>query len=189
MSESELTGLAQPTKVMPRPKRDRDAKGRLLPKDAASTSPMADRQSEATPEATETQDELGPRPEGSLGIRQSRLRAPKRDGYHRRFINDWPGRIAEARTYGWSHVDENGKPWARNVGTQHGGGVLQSYLMEIPIPWYNATQKEKQIPLDDVDDQIYRGTHKADDSDNRYVPKDGAGQPIIKFNVQRGTGQ
>ena len=112
-----------------------------------------------------------------FGQQALKLDYEQREGYQRRWINDTPGRIRRAMQGGWVHVEENGKPV--DYGVSSGG--LKAFLMEIPNEFYDEDFEQKQEKLNEVDDQVYRGTHKQEAGDKRYVPP-GA----IKVGVQRG---
>lgn len=166
---------------------------------AGSTSPLADQrpphqqqqaqqaaqQAQGAPNPDEAAEALarparpGRKP---LGRQEAKLAYPERPGFKRRWINDKPGRVNDAKLAGYSHVEEGGsKPVERTVGTAEHGGGLKAYLMEIPVEFYNEDFAEKQQSLDEIDGEIFRGTFKQEPGDNRYVPQGG-----IAMRVQRG---
>lgn len=112
-----------------------------------------------------------------FGQQAKKLDYSQREGFQRRWINDYPGRIQRAQRGGWVHVEELGKPVESNVGSQG----LKAFLMEIPNEFYEADFEAKQEKLNEVDAQIYHGTHKQEAGDRRYVP-----EGAIKVGVQRG---
>jgi len=121
-----------------------------------------------------------------LGRRRAKLEYPARPGFHRRWLNDVPGRIDDAKAGGYAHVKdkEKGKPVMRIVGTKEGGGGLVAYLMEIPDALWNADFAKKQEDLDELDAQIFRGSYKQGADDKRYIPSIG-----IHAHVEKGPGR
>jgi len=115
-----------------------------------------------------------------LGRREAKLHYPPRAGFVRRWINDWPGRVENAKAGGWKHVEEHGKPVTRNVGVAESGGPLHAYLMEIPRQFYDEDQADKTQGLNEIDAQIYGGTFNAEPDDKRYGE--------VRARVQRGQG-
>lgn len=107
-------------------------------------------------------DEAAKRPlRVPLGTRKI-LTAPKRKGYHRRFVNDTGDRIETFLAAGWQIVTDDdvevgdpragkakkmGSPVSKNVGQ----GVT-AYLMEIEHSLYDERQEEKER-------EIRRGEH------------------------------
>ena len=72
-----------------------------------------------------------------------KLAAPEREGFHRRWVNDKPGRVAMFEELAYSHVrdtsiksDGTDDRIRRLVGTQEGGAPLYAYLMETPNEEY-----------------------------------------------------
>lgn len=121
-----------------------------------------------------------------LGQRRSKLRVPQRDGFVRRWVNEVPGRIADALAGGYAHVlDKAGKAMEMYVGTAERGGGQIAYLMEIPVEFAEEDNRLKQESLDEVDKAIYGGTFDAEDDDARYRPKSAP----IKFGTVRGLGR
>lgn len=111
------------------------------------------------------------KPFGSL---EQKLAYPEREGFHRHWFNDIPGRVERALEAGYEHVkDKEGKNVCKNVGTAEGGGALVGYLMEIPEEWYLQDQAAQQAQVDSVEDTIKRGEFESKEGDGRYVPKQG----------------
>ena len=94
------------------------------------------------------------RPFGSLA---QKLHYAQREGYHRHWFNDSPGRIQRALDASYTHVLENGKPVSRPVDVAPGGGALMGFLMEIPKEWWEADQKEVQDRIKEQEEGIIRG--------------------------------
>ncbi len=131
-----------------------------------------------------SRDGTGRRKRVPLGTAQPKLVAAHRPGYVRRFVNDWPGRLARANVAGYEHViDENaeedeGRASYRSeiVGVNEDGSPLKAYLMEIPEEYYREDQMEKDKPLAQFDEELRRGNiREADqkDADRYYVPDTG----------------
>lgn len=102
-----------------------------------------------------------------FGSTDQKLAFPKRDGYHRHWFNDEPGRIYQAKEAGYDHVaDSDGRPASRVVGVNKGGGPLLAYLMEIPVAWWNEDMERGQVQIDEKEKGIKRGMiTKADPKD------------------------
>jgi len=103
-----------------------------------------------------------------------------------RWINDKPGRLQRAEQAGYEFVEDptlqvgegsdNGNSArdsrvSRLVGRNEKGGEQYAYLMRIKREWYEEDQEAKQEAIDEVDEAIRHGRHKA--GENSYVPKDG----------------
>lgn len=118
---------------------------------------------------------LPPRPNRKpFGALEQKLAYPAREGFHRHWFNDSPGRVARALEAGYEHVKGNdGKNVSRIVGTAEGGGALSAYLMEIPEEWYKADMAEQQRQVDEKENTMRRGALEAQEGDGRYVPKQG----------------
>ncbi len=127
-----------------------------------------------------------------LGTPRSHLTAETREGYHRHWINDKPGRLELAIDGGYEFVkDKNGKVGehgnlgshdlgsmvSRIVGTNEGGTPLRAYLMEIKQEWRDEDVKAKLSIAYEIDNQIRNGQAGDDGNeygnDHRYVPEEG----------------
>jgi hypothetical protein len=102
-----------------------------------------------------------------FGSTDQKLAFPPRNGYHRHWFNDEPGRIYSAEQAGYDHVKGiDGKPVSRIVGTRQGGGAILAFLMEIPEEWYQEDMKRLQDEVDRKEAGIRRGNvEKADPTD------------------------
>ena len=122
-----------------------------------------------------------------LGVPRSKLTVPQREGYHRRWINDVPGRLHAAGQAGWEYVEDPdlhvgdgaesgnsdmGSRVSRLVGKTESGGPLRAYLMEIKQEFYEEDQAAKLAVVDETDRAIREGKI-GDDQEGRYVPKGG----------------
>jgi hypothetical protein len=122
-----------------------------------------------------------------LGVPRSKLTAPKRPGYERRWINDdAKGRLHHAKEGGYTHVedpnllvgedgggDKTDSRVSRIVGKRDDGKPLRAFLMEIPSELYKEDQASKQAELDEVDRAIRKGRLVSQGEEHRYVPDEG----------------
>src|SRR4051812_47316603 len=90
------------------------------------------------PRAEETEAAPRVRPTRKpFGGVELKMAYPQREGFHRHWFNDVPGRVQRAQEAGYTNVTGNdGKPVSMVVGTAEGGGALVAFLMEIPEEWY-----------------------------------------------------
>ncbi len=100
---------------------------RMSPADLAADTPPA-----AAPDAPPR------RTRKPFGSQEQKLSWPEREGFHRHWFNDEPGRLIRANEAGYEHVHDpaTGKNVCTVVGIARGGGPLTAYLMEIPLQWY-----------------------------------------------------
>jgi hypothetical protein len=123
----------------------------------------------------EIQADTGPRKSARkpFGAMTLKLAYPDRPGFHRHWFNETAGRIQRAEEAGYTHVEANGKPVQKVVGTAEGGGPLNAFLMEIPQEWYHEDMAAQQREIDDKEKAIKRGELESQEGDNRYVPNQG----------------
>ena len=96
-----------------------------------------------------------------FGSREQKLAYPDRQGYHRHWFNDDPGRIERAKEAGYEQVhDDKGKPVSCVVGTARGGGALVAFLMEIPLEWYQEDRDDQDSVVHDLMGQIRKGEYE-----------------------------
>lgn len=108
-----------------------------------------------------------------FGAMTQRLAYASREGYHRHWFNDSPGRLIRALQAGFKHVrdEHTGSNVSRPVGVAIGGGALMGYLMEIPEPWWRKDMALLHKRVDEVDDSIRRGNIEGNvGQDGRYIP-------------------
>ena len=122
-----------------------------------------------------------------FGSHVQKLAYAQREGYHRHWFKDSPGRIARALEAGYSHVKgEDGKNVSQHIGLAEMGRGLDGYLMEIPIEWYKEDQALKDAKRDDIDKKLRRGVVAgvAPGQDGAYLPmnKSGTIGPDVKMN-------
>lgn len=109
-----------------------------------------------------------------FGSQIQKLAYPAREGYHRHWFNETPGRIDDALAAGYTHVeDKEGSKVKRVVGVSEGGTALMAYLMETPEEWYKEDMAAQQALINATDEAIRRGTVAASPGDGRYVPDRG----------------
>lgn len=109
-----------------------------------------------------------------FGSQQQKLAYPVREGFHRHWFNEEPGRIDKALEAGYSHVeDKEGRKVQRVVGVATSGSALMAYLMEIPEEWYKEDMGLQQKLIDEQADAIKRGALESTPGDGRYVPSRG----------------
>lgn len=120
------------------------------------------------------------RPRASVGGFGTKLSAPSREGYQRRFVNDTGNRIAEMEALGYTLVEEPGvqsfDPGSRInrlAGTKDGGAPLKTYLMETPIELYQQGRSEMEEENAVVDRAIVTGKDSAGGLTDRetYTPQ------------------
>lgn len=133
-------------------------------------------QSAAAVAAVEVQADAGlpqrpaRKPFGSMSLK---LDYPQREGFHRHWFNDVPGRVSRAQEAGYEHVKGNDqKNVSRTVGTAEGGGALTAYLMEIPEEWYHQDMASEQHVIDEKEEAIRRGKPEGE-GEGQYVPSQG----------------
>jgi hypothetical protein len=118
-----------------------------------------------------------------FGVANSKLGINREiEGYHLRWINDTPGRLAMAQDSGYEFVtpDEVGRvPLDREKTkvkelvdtTSKDGNPTYAYLMKIKQEWYEEDKKIREEQQDQFDDAIRAGS--IENSAGRYVPKGG----------------
>lgn len=126
-----------------------------------------------------------------LGVPRNKMMARAPDGYVGRWINDEDNRLHHAQEGGWTFVRDKSKigegsdssdtdlglQTSMLVGTNQDGTPLRAYWMLIKKEWYEADQREKLKPVDEIEKAIKRGKYEPTGSDldtsNTYVPKSG----------------
>ena len=109
-----------------------------------------------------------------FGGTEQRLAYPARDGFRNYWFNDIPGSIRRAERAGYAHVldPQTGEPVRVITDTTTAGGRY-SYLMEIPIGWYQEDKALQAAELDRRLTDIRKGQAGPGASDNRYIPQQG----------------
>ena len=117
------------------------------------------------PEAQETAANPSKRRRrASVGGHATKLEAPARPGFTRRWFNDLNNRIAEGDDLAYDHVTEQGiktddpsSRVRRLVGTKANGEPLYAYLMETPDELYAEGVAEKEARANEIDKAIRAG--------------------------------
>ena len=107
-----------------------------------------------------------------LGVPRMKLEAKPIEGFHLHWVNDYPGRVAEALHSGYEFVESHeteindfvtpgnadmGTRVKRLVGRNENGGPLYAYLMKIDENLWLQDQEELQKRNNRVDEAIRRG--------------------------------
>lgn len=127
-----------------------------------------------------------------FGAHVQKLSYPPREGFHRHWFNDTPGRIQRAQEAGYTHVQStDGKNVSRVVGVAEAGGGLTAFLMEIPLDFYNEDQALKNAKRDEIDQQLKRGRigDVAPGKDGAYLPTNKAGGEGVSVGGARMHGK
>jgi hypothetical protein len=104
------------------------------------------------------------RKRADVGGQHLKLSVPPREGYHRRWVNDVPGRVAMMKELAYEIVtdpsiksDGLDSKRQRLVGTQAGGAPQNAVLMETPLAEYQYGVEEKEEARKPFEDAIRRG--------------------------------
>lgn len=104
------------------------------------------------------------------------------EGYHLHWFNDEPGRIYKAEMAGYTFVTPEEVGLEARDGNQvkvYSGlqkdriTPMYSYLMKIPLEFYEEDNKAKGQVQDTIDAAIRGGTLEQRAGDGRYIPKSG----------------
>lgn len=84
--------------------------------------------------------------------------------YEYRWVNDAPGRVQQMYDQDWDKVEDatigNGEGTVPTIHVSGGSPTpTNAILMRKRKDWYEADQKEKQAPLDEMDQAIRRGVN------------------------------
>jgi hypothetical protein len=126
--------------------------------------------SKATPpraEAVRAERRRKPGSEAFAGIKLSVDETKiDRTNYQYRFVNDHDNRVQKLYAQDWDVAPEaDAKPDSNGMGsvssalggTDNSGKPYNQVLMRKPKDWFEADQREKQKPLDAMDEAIRRG--------------------------------
>ena len=103
-------------------------------------------------------------------------------GFHLRWINDEPGRLALALQSGYSFVEpeevgrvgDEANRVKEQAGVQRDGSTpLFMYLMKIPQEYYEEDRTLLDGQVDKIDEAIRAGKLEKQSGDGRYVPSGG----------------
>lgn len=136
---------------------------------------------EAARQAAEAAEQMPTRRiRAPFGSQVQKLSLKPREGFHRHWINDEPGRIAQALKGGWTHIkDDDGSPLSRIVNPATNGRI--AYAMEIRQEWYDEDMAEERKKVDDIENSIRRGQNlQASENDKQhfYASAQGRGTTI-----------
>jgi hypothetical protein len=153
--------------------------GRLLSEEAAREQAIAEQLGGGGPVdefvSTDTLPRQARQPfeRKPFGGPEQKLSYPARQGYHRHWFNDEPGRIMRARDAGYNKVeDEDGRPVSMVVGIGRGGQPLVAFLMELPQHLFEEDMASQDGTVHDLLTQIGRGEFtapKGTDGSLRYT--------------------
>ena len=109
-----------------------------------------------------------------FGALEQELAYAPRPGYRRYWFNDKPGRIRRALRAGYAHVidPDTGDSVSRITDRVDGRGQ-SSYLMEIPIQWYQQDMAKQAAVLEQRLHDIRIGKQEAEHAEGRYIPQQG----------------
>lgn len=110
----------------------------------------------------------GPKPKRrkrpSLESFRTKLSAPSRPGFVRRWANDEGNRVEELQNRDYDFVEEKGistqsggSRVSRYVGTKPNGDPMHAYLMEVPEEYYKEDQEAKEQINNRVDEALRAG--------------------------------
>jgi hypothetical protein len=117
-----------------------------------------------------------------FGVPRTKLSVDNQDpAYHYRWVNDEPGRIAQALEGDYTFVEpqevnrtsKDGNRVRELAGKLEDGSAMYTYLMKIPREYFEEDQQASQSYLDDIDAAIRGGKINAGANDKRYVPEGG----------------
>lgn len=125
-----------------------------------------------------------------LGVARSKLTVAGREGYVRRWINDYDGRLQNAQDGGYEFVQNDaikqiGDADIDNENRDLGARVSRvvdkttgqrAYLMEIQTDFYQEDQAAKIAKVEEIDKRIRKG--KLEVVEESYVPENGRGIQI-----------
>jgi hypothetical protein len=109
-----------------------------------------------------------------FGDQEQTLAYTARPGYRPYWFSDIPGRINRAKRAGYAHVidPDTGESMNRITDRADGRGRA-SYLMEIPMRWYQEDKMRQAVALDHRLHDIRSGRAGPGADDNRYIPQTG----------------
>ncbi len=109
-----------------------------------------------------------------FGAHEQQLAWRHEPGFRLYWFSDIPGRLVRAKRAGYEHVlDDSGAPVSRVTDRADGRG-RSSYLMKIPIEWYQEDMRVHAENLASKLNDIRRGRGvPGAEVDNHYIPKEG----------------
>lgn len=116
---------------------------------------------------------------------RTKLDAPKREGYVRRWVDDNPSRIAELQDLGYDFVHEKadegsrrtdglGTRVTRHAGKRDNGEPHQLVLMETPVEEYAVGVAEREDRLKPFEEALAAGADTTGRLQDGYKPLSGS---------------
>lgn len=119
-----------------------------------------------------------------LAVDESKL---DRETYQYRFVNDRDGRMQKLHAQDWDVAPEGAKEDTNSMGSVSSahagvdeGKPFNTVLLRKRKDWFEEDQKEKQRPLDEMEEAIRRGSteHKANELRGKGVYTPGGSNTI-----------
>jgi hypothetical protein len=129
-----------------------------------------------TDEASKAVPKHNRRRRAAVGGFRTKLDAPSRAGFVRRWVNDDPGRIQEMHELGYDFAEADtrtsgqGTRISRQVGKDANGKPTHAFLMETPTKEYEVGVKEKEERLSLFEEAIREGRDTTGKLENAYEP-------------------
>lgn len=136
-------------------------------------------------EAKTTTEAPARRRRAPLSAVRTRLDAPQREGYVRRWVDDNPVRIAQMHDLGYDFVQDKadkaeartdgvGTRVSRMGGKRDDGSPHQLVLMETPIEEFERGKAEKEEALKPFEEALKAGADTTGRLQEAYKPRDGS---------------
>lgn len=134
---------------------------------------------------TEATPKTHRRRRASVGGFKTKLDAPQRKGFVRRWVDDNPARIHEMNELGYDFAQEKaadaelrtdgqGSRITRMAGKRDDGSPHQLVLMETPVSEYVVGVAEKEERLKPFEEALRAGADTTGRLKDAYTPKDGS---------------
>lgn len=147
-----------------------------------------EREQEFEPVDTLPRQQRKPFTRKPFGTFDQKLAYPNKEGFHRHWFNDEPGRIMRARDAGYEQVhDEDGRPVSTVVGIGRGGQPLVAFLMELPLELFQEDMAAQETVVHSLLTQIGRGEHAKPGGTDGALRYSGSTRGDIKIDT--GTGR
>jgi hypothetical protein len=140
-------------------------------------------------EMSEAQAEATPKPlrrrRASVGGFKTKLDAPQREGYVRRWVDDSPNRIAAMQELGYDYATDRaaegakrtdglGTRISRMAGKRDDGSPHHLVLMETPVEEYQAGVADKEDQLKPFEEALKAGADTTGRLQDAYQPQSGS---------------
>jgi len=122
----------------------------------------------------------------STGGFRTKLDAPQREGFVRRWVDDSPSRIAEMHDLGYdfaqekagaseaTRTDDIGTRMKRMAGKRDDGSPHHLVLMETPVSEFDIGKAEKEERLKPFEEALRAGVDTTGRLSEAYKPRDGS---------------